>query len=91
MKKVMLIILDLTSNFRRFKDVDVQIYPKVLPTVNIDTKKSPEMMPVAAVLNPIHHHKRKSRLKGIKEILSKKKHSGYMQSTVIDNGIYFIS
>ena len=61
MKKVMLIISDLTSNFRRFKDVDIQIYPKVLPSVNMDNTESSEMMPVAAIFNPIHHHKRNSR------------------------------
>ena len=91
MKKVMFIISDLTSNFRRFKDVDIQIYPKVLPPVNMDNTKSSEIMPVAAVLHPIHHHKRNSRLKGVKEIVTKRKHSEYRQSNVIANDIAFIS
>ena len=94
MKKVMLIISNLTSNFRRFKDVDVQIYPKVLPPVNMDNTKSSEMMPVVAVLNPIHHRKRNSRLtrlKGVKNIVTKNKHGEYRQSNVIDNNIAFIS
>ena len=91
MKKVMFIISDLTSNFRRFKDVDIQIYPKVLPPVNMDNTESSVIMPVAAVLHPIHHHKRNSRLKGVKETVTKKRHSEYRRLNVIANDIAFIS